>query len=299
MAVKVNIDNPRWSQIIFGAMLAVTFFLPWVDWNGSEITGAGIATGNFFSTAETRFGLANPFPQLSFSFYSFWLIPILGFICITLATYRKKTVPLSFVAGALSLGLLVIYYLFSTILVDLGVGNSAISMLKASFWLHAFASIGLILTAYPVKSIFPKIIWIFIGPVVAFAAFKMGEKQVMSAAFKETKDVKTDFTVQADSLIREFLVNDTAANKKYLEKVLVVNGNAASIELRPDSSSMIKFADSTGSYAIFSLEKDQYKAVKDLQTGSPVSVKGVCSGSIFSDILGTTSINFKRSTLNK
>lgn len=299
MTVTNNINNLRWPQLLFGLLLAVSFFLPWVDWSGSAITGSGIATGSFFSTAETRFGLANPFPQLSFTFYIFWLIPILGVACLFLAATKKKTIPLSFVAGALSLGLLVIYYLFSTILVDLGVADSAISMLKPWFWLHAIAAIGLILSAYPVKSILPKIVWLLIGPVVAFAAFKMGEKQVMSAAFKETKEVRADFTVQADSLIREFLVNDTAANRKYLEKVLVVNGNAAAIELRPDSSSMIKFADSTGSYAIFSLEKDQYDAVENLQTGSPVSVKGVCSGSIFSDILGTTSINFKRSTLNK
>src|SRR6185436_13850722 len=100
-------------------------------------------------------------------------------------------------------------------------------------------------------------------------------------------------------LIKEFMANDTTANKKYLEKVLEVSGPVASIDIAADSISTIKFADSTGSYAIFSLEKTQLDKVKMIKTGDPVSVKGVCSGSMFSEILGTTTISFKRSILNK
>jgi hypothetical protein len=179
------------------------------------------------------------------------------------------------------------------------VGESALKMLKPGAFLQVIGAIGLILTAWPVKNIFPKIAWLILGPVLAFATFKIGEKQVMNAAFGKTSDIKADYVIRADSLIQEFLVNDSAANKKYLEKLLEVNGNAAAIEIKPDSSSTIKFEDSTGSYALFTLEKDQWEEVRKLDAGSPVSVKGVCSGSIFSDILGTTSISFKRSTLNK
>jgi len=88
-------------------------------------------------------------------------------------------------------------------------------------------------------------------------------------------------------------------NKKYLDKTLVVNGNASAVEVLADSTSTIKFSDSTGSYAIFSLEKNQLDQVKNIKSGDAVSLKGVCSGSIFSEILGTTSISFKRATLNK
>jgi len=104
--------------------------------------------------------------------------------------------------------------------------------------------------------------------------------------------------MSAADLIKEFLGNDTATNKKYIDKMLVVNGNTSSVELLADSTSTISFADSTGSYAIFSLEKTEYEKVKTMQKGDAVSLKGVCSGSIFSEILGTTAITFKRATFN-
>lgn len=81
--------------------------------------------------------------------------------------------------------------------------------------------------------------------------------------------------------------------------MIQVKGDASSVDLLADSTSTIKFADSIGSYAIFSLEKDQFDKVKKLKPGDPVSLKGVCSGSIFSEILGTTSISFKRATFIK
>lgn len=80
--------------------------------------------------------------------------------------------------------------------------------------------------------------------------------------------------------------------------MLVVNGNVSVVQIQTDSVSTIQFSDSTGSYAIFSLEKDQLEKVKAIKQGDAVSLKGVCSGSIFSEILGTTAITFKRATFN-
>lgn len=120
---------------------------------------------------------------------------------------------------------------------------------------------------------------------------------LMNASFNETNDSPAEFMVQSDDLIREFVIDDVAANKKYLEKVIVVNGKPAVVEIRKDSSGMIKFSDKSGSYALFSFEKDHFDKVKSLKPGATVSVKGVCSGSIYSELLSTTSINFKRSIL--
>jgi hypothetical protein len=294
-----QITPVQWLQFLLGTILAVSFFLPWVSWDGSLVKGSALAAGHFFSVSETRFGLANPFPGLSFGFYVFWLVPILALASGLLAVLQKKSTPLAFFAGALSLALVTVYILFSNILIDLGVAEKLTNMLKPGLYVHAVAAAGLILTAIPAKNLLPKLGWLILGPVLAFASFKIGESKVMGETHKDTAAVKADYTVAADSLIREFLVNDTAANKKYLEKVLEVNGKAAAVEVQADSTSTIRFADSTGSYAIFTLEKDQLEKVKSLKAGDPVSVKGVCSGSIFSEILGTTSINFKRSTLHK
>ncbi len=44
----------------------------------------------------------------------------------------------------------------------------------------------------------------------------------MNETHQETADLKADHTVRAEDLIREFISNDTSANKKYREKVLIV-----------------------------------------------------------------------------
>lgn len=285
-------------QLLFAAVLLVTYFLPWVSWDGTAVKGAAMATGDFFSISEKKFGLGNPFPKLSFSFYVFWLIPALAAVTVALLLIKKSTVPAANVAGALSITLFTVFYLFTGTLIDLGVGKSVFSMLQPAGYIHLLAAAGIICTAVPVKNWIPRVFWLLIGPVLAYSGYKIGEKMIMSETHEATENIKADYTVSSDELIREFLANDTATNKKYIDKMLVVNGNAAAVEVLEDSTSTVKFADSTGSYAIFSLEKDQYEKTKALKQGDAVSLKGVCSGSIYSEILKTTAITFKRATYN-
>lgn len=298
MATNYKSGPARITHALAAALLVISFFLPWVNWDGTIVKGIDMATGNFFSVSEKKFGVENPFPQFSFLFYVFWLIPILGAASAVLPFKNKKTTPVSYIAGAMSLALLTIYILFSKVLIDLGAGKNVMDMLKPFAWVHGFAAILLILTAYNVKNQSWKALWLLLGPVLAFASFKFGEKYVMGETHQQTENVKTDFKISANALIAEFLSNDTAANKKYVEKVLEVDGIVSAAEMLPDSSGTIKFEDSTGSYAIFSFDRDAWNAARSVQPGSRVVVKGICSGSIFSEILGTTSISFKRSTLN-
>lgn len=285
-------------HLVLAIVLLVTYFLPWVSWDGTAVKGAAMASGDFFSISEKRFGLGNPFPKLSFSFYVFWLIPALSAATAALVFIKKPTVPVAYIAGALSITLFTVFYLFTGTLIDLGVGKSVFSMLEPAGYVHVLAAAGLIFTAIPVKKWLPRLIWLLIGPVLAYSGYKIGEKMIMSETHEATENVKADYTVTANDLIHEFLANDTATNKKYVDRMLIVNGKASSVEVLDDSTSTVKFADSTGSYAIFSLEKNQYEKSKMLKQGDAVSLKGVCSGSIYSDILKTTAITFKRATYN-
>ena len=286
--------SKKWLTIFCGAILLVSYFLPWVNWDGSRVTGYALASGDFFKLSEAKLDLTNPFPKLSFSFFVFWLIPVLAAITIFLTATNKKTGLLVFITGALSLSLAAVYIVFT----NFGVGKNVLEIMTIAIWVHIIAALGLILFAGD-TGLLKKAGWIIAGPVFVFLSFKLTEKYIMNETHKETVDVKADYTIGAAELIKEFTSNDSGANKKYLEKVLIVNGNTAGVEILADSTSTIKFADSTGSYAIFSLEKNQLENVKNIKTGDAVSLKGVCSGSIFSEILGITSINFKRSTLNK
>jgi tRNA_anti-like len=283
------------AHILFAAVLLGSFFLPWINWEGSLIKGTSLATGEFFKVSEEKFTIGNPFPQFSFSFYVFWLIPVLAAVTIILGLLKKKTAPFSYIPAALALSQFTVYYVFSDFLFS---DQSIPGMLKIAAYTTVLAAIGLIITTMPSKGWLLKMAWILVGPVIAFGGYKIGEKMILSETHTDTAKIKADYTVTADALIQEFIANDTATNKKYMDKVLVVNGTASAVDILPDSTSTVRFADSTGSYAIFSLEKDQFEKTKSIKQGDAVSLKGVCSGSIFSEILKTTAITFKRATFN-
>jgi hypothetical protein len=295
-------NKPNWLHLLAGLVLIGSFFLPWVSWAGISVAGSDMPAGNFFKTAEIKFGLGNPFPQLSFAFAAFWLVPVLAALAITYNLLKKNSLIPSLLAGAMSLALVFVYVLFSKQLVQLGVDKSVWAMTKPCLFIQAIAAVVFILAAGSGKWLLKTglILATVAATIIGFTVVaKDEEKKIFDKTFENTDSVKADYTLDAATLLQEFMANDTATNKKYSEKILAINGAASAVDIAADSTSTIKFADSTGSYAIFSLEKNQLEKVKTIKAGDAVSVKGVCSGSIFSEILGTTSISFKRSTLNK
>jgi predicted anti-sigma-YlaC factor YlaD len=295
--ISNNNKFSKWLPYIFGTGLLISFFLPWVSWDGNSVSGYDMPGGNFFSLSETKFGLGNPFPELSFAFNIFWLIPALSLLVAVLIFLHKKTVWPAFITGVLSLSLLTIFFLFTK--QDLAVETNSFHVLKTGGYIAAISAIGLILTTIPSPAWYTKAGLIILGPLFAFCTHMIIEKKIMGETHKDTKSVKSDYTITAIDLIHEFAENDSAANKKYREKIVSVNGAASDVETKSDSTVNIKFTDSTGSYIIFSLDKSQYDKVKNIKPGDAVSLKGSCSGSVYSDILSTTAISFKRSILNK
>jgi hypothetical protein len=117
--------------------------------------------------------------------------------------------------------------------------------------------------------------------------------------FADTKDRQAAFTVIAVDFIREFEKDDKAANKKYADKIITVNGVVSEIEV-VDTTVNIKFIDTTsGAYAIFDFQDQHAAEAKTVRVGDSVSIKGSCSGGALSEILGVEFITFKRCTLNK
>ena len=117
--------------------------------------------------------------------------------------------------------------------------------------------------------------------------------------YDDTKDVNADYTVDAINFIKEFRQDMTGANKKYSEKIIVVNGTVSAIEAA-DTTVNIKMIDTTnGAYIIFAFQQQHLNEAKHLKEGEQVSIKGSCSNGAFSNILETEYITFKRCTMNK
>ena len=293
----------NWLPVLFGTALLVTFFLPWLQWKDAVLSGTAMPSGGFFEAAKEKFGVDNPFPKFSFALKIFWLIPLAALAVIVSGLMKKNMLWPALIAGLLSLSLVLVYFLFSKTLVEqLGVSKSAWAMTRPWLFVHTLAAVAVILSAGNGKW-FLKIGLILATCIITFAGFtlmgKQAEERIMKEIFESTADIKPDYTMPFADLLKEFVQNDSAANKKYMEKVLLVTGNVSAVELSADSTGTITFEDSTGSYAIFSLEKNQYEKVKNIKPGDAVSLKGSCSGSVYSDILNNTQISFKRSVLNK
>jgi len=123
---------------------------------------------------------------------------------------------------------------------------------------------------------------------------------VFNLKYADTADVKADYTVNAVDFIKEFRTDMAAANKKYSEKIIIVNGTVSEIEMA-DTTANIKMIDTTANdaYVIFAFQQQHVAEAKAMRKGDKVSIKGSCSNGLFSDILETEYITFKRCAVNK
>ena len=100
-------------------------------------------------------------------------------------------------------------------------------------------------------------------------------------------------------LLRNFQQNDSASNKKYAEQIITINGRVTETE-QADTTVNIKMADTaTGSYIIFAFQQQDAANVKKVKQGDSISIKGSCSGGVYSNILETEFITFKRCSINQ
>lgn len=122
---------------------------------------------------------------------------------------------------------------------------------------------------------------------------------IFTETFKDTSVLKLDYTVNARELIGEFQKNDSLANRKYAEKIILVRGVVTGVE-PADTTLNIKMADTTsGAYIIFSFQQQHLQEAKKIKEGDSIAIKGSCSGGAYSHILEMEYVNFKRCAVNK
>lgn len=144
----------------------------------------------------------------------------------------------------------------------------------------------------------PKYKKILIGLFILLLAGAAVIWYIFTEKFTDTAEQKPDFTVNAVDFLKEFQQDDSLANKKYIEKIVAVNGIVSEIEAA-DTTANIKFVDAnTGDYIIFAFQQQHLADAKKLKQGQQVSIKGSCSGGAYSEILGIKYITFKRAALN-
>jgi RPA family protein len=138
---------------------------------------------------------------------------------------------------------------------------------------------------------------ILVSAVILIVAGTGAAWYVFTDTFADTSKEKAAYTFNALEFIAAFKQSDTAANRKYAEQIITVNGRVSEIE-RADTTVNIKMADSTGSYIIFAFQQQDAANVRKVKQGDSLSIKGSCSGGVYSNILETEFITFKRCSIN-
>jgi hypothetical protein len=88
-----------------------------------------------------------------------------------------------------------------------------------------------------------------------------------------------DFTLSADSLFAEYQLNEQAANTKFLEKILLVNGTVDHPNFENPAEPNIVLIASDGEGTVTCGFKPEYLAsIQKLIAGDKITIKGQCKG---------------------
>ena len=100
--------------------------------------------------------------------------------------------------------------------------------------------------------------------------------------------VEADYILPAIDIIKEFESNENAANAKFLDKIVAVNGEIKGI-IRVDEMyyTVIIGGQDNQSSVRCSIDPDQHIDENRLQTGTFITIKGACTGFNEDALLGS------------
>lgn len=116
---------------------------------------------------------------------------------------------------------------------------------------------------------------------------------------KDLTKVKADMGMTASSLIQAFETNEQKANADYLDKVISVSGKVKAVEKNDQGHfSVILGEEGSLSSVRCSMDSAHQQDVVSLTKGSPVTLKGACTGFNSDELLGSDVI-LNRAVLQK
>jgi len=93
---------------------------------------------------------------------------------------------------------------------------------------------------------------------------------------KGLENVRADFSVNANDLIKEFVSSEDAANKKYLNKILAVKGTVKNVESAQSTIVLGDTSDMSGVRCV--IDSTANSTIGSLQKGAVITIKGAITG---------------------
>lgn len=106
----------------------------------------------------------------------------------------------------------------------------------------------------------------------------------------DTREEKAEFEITATDLVRQFATNEEVANRKFVDKVLIVSGIIDQIQFTAAEASVMLSSGDPMSGVTCSFYSDEIATLKDLRQGKQVRIKGKCTGKLMDVILNNCSL---------
>lgn len=94
----------------------------------------------------------------------------------------------------------------------------------------------------------------------------------------DTHYMKPAFRLEATSFIRQFETDESKANAKYTDQTISVRGIAHAIQSTDTTATVFLNDGHSGTSVVCQFGRESHEEIKDLKKGSPVAIKGICSG---------------------
>jgi hypothetical protein len=120
--------------------------------------------------------------------------------------------------------------------------------------------------------------------VLALIAIAIGAGVGLKMFFKPHADIsklKAEFKLDASNLITEFGQDENTATIKYSEKILEISGKLVAKNKLPNGTDLLVLEDEMQGISCqldSSWASANQSVIQSLETGNPVTVKGVCKG---------------------
>jgi hypothetical protein len=98
-------------------------------------------------------------------------------------------------------------------------------------------------------------------------------------------EMKPMYTVTADEIFNDFDKDESAANKKYVDKVVEVSGVVQSFNKKSNTDRSIIFQTSSGMFGVICKIDSTYNPSFTVDKGANLKIKGVCTGMLMDIIL--------------
>lgn len=101
----------------------------------------------------------------------------------------------------------------------------------------------------------------------------------------DTRTQTATIETGAAELVKYFQQDETAAGRQYVDKLIIVSGNISNTQIDADGHATV-FLDTGNPLAAVtcSFYNDEVEGVKKMSAGSPVKIKGICTG-ILTDVV--------------